>query len=163
MGGCTPCTAVYGRVPRILPDISCQRALDEQIPPWPGTLRDVHRLREAAVEAMVQASAKTRLDATWRTHATRDGRSLQLKPGDSVDFNHRDKSKHGNKDKSRWRGPAEVFDVSQILRGTISIKTRAGKHIHVSTQDIRPHLSCFVVFLCIIPVVVVLFSTSSMR
>ena len=54
VGGCTPYTAVYGRVPRVLLDIYCQRGPGEASVPWPGALRGVHLLREAVVEAMVQ-------------------------------------------------------------------------------------------------------------
>ncbi len=101
------------------------------------------KLREAAIEAMVQESARARLSATWRTHATKDGHALQLRIVDSVDCAIVDDTKKGGKDVSPWKGPAEVVDLSQISRGTISLKTRAGKIVMVRTQNVRPHLHFF--------------------
>ena len=86
VAGSTPYAAVYGRVPRILPDISCVPAPNESRMGVPGSIGYVHRLREASVGAMVQASARARLSASWRTHSTQDGRQMNLKVGGEVEY-----------------------------------------------------------------------------
>ena len=85
-----------------------------------------------------QQNKKTRLDAIWRAHATRDGHSLQLKPGDSVDYHHHVKSKLGNKDESRWRGPAEI--ISMERRAGSAIVKHQGQPLIIPLRHLRRHI-----------------------
>ena len=146
VGGYSPYNAIYGPVTQtqVLPDISCLRAPDEGSFPWLGTLRDGHRLRQAAIACMVRESASKRHDATWRTHDTRDGHALELNPCDCVQYHYRDQCKRGGKKESSWREPAQVVEVSKMPRTAISLITPAGGYIRASEQNCRPHLHFFV-------------------
>ncbi len=91
-------------------------------------------------------SARARINQTWRTKTTQDGRQLDLKLGDYVDYFRKDPTKRGGKDISGWYGPAKVVDLTRITRGSISIRSHAGSGpiLEVRAQDVRPHLQFFV-------------------
>ena len=112
INGYSPYNAVYGRLPDILPDLNC---IDLPVEPgasnMPGTIANTHKLRETAIEAIVSASAKARLNRAMEQRRTPTaGEELNLKPGDLIDF-YREAP---NKSTSGWWGPATVVDTSQI-------------------------------------------------
>ena len=107
----------------------------------PGTLRHCHRLREIAVQAMIQETAKVRAERAIHTRTLPPGQLEQYKPGDLVDFYRPPDSK----DASGWIGPAKVIDPTHMERGTITIR-HVHRPIEVRIGDLRRHMQ-FLVFL----------------
>jgi len=141
INNCTPYNAVYGRVPNILPDIDRPDAINEGALNHPGSIRNVHRLREIAVQAMVEETAKVRAGRALNARSQPTVAPGTYKIGDQVDFYR----KGGSKDVTGWTGPATVLDPYHMDRGTITIR-----HLHrpvdVQVGDIRFHLP-FLVYL----------------
>ena len=71
-----------------------------------GPPRHHHRIREAAIAAMVQESAQLRLERALASKSRITGEQLELQPGDLVDF----WRKVATKEESGWRGPAKVVE-----------------------------------------------------
>ena len=139
----TPYNAVYGRVPKLLPDIdqpnSDDAPVDSQAVPDPGLLRHTHRLREVAVQQMVEGTARARLGRALKTKTLAAGEAENYRVGEEVDYYR----PPNTKDVSGWTGPATITDLTHISHGTIGIRHQ-GKHLHCRIGDIRRHLS----FLC---------------
>ena len=60
VNNCTPYNAVYGRVPHILPSIDQPDCINEASLDHPGMVRHCYRLREIAVQAMIEETASVR-------------------------------------------------------------------------------------------------------
>ena len=117
----TPYNAVYGRVPKMLSDIEQvpdSGTRDSESLPYPGLLRHSHRLREIALQQMIEGTARARLGRALNTKTLPAGQIEGYKVGEEVDF-YRPPS---TKDISGWMGPATVVDVSELSRGHISIR-----------------------------------------
>ena len=67
----TPYNAVYGRVPSLLPNMNQTNAngelSDPESMPLPGVLRNSHRLREIAIQQMIEGTARAKLGRALRT------------------------------------------------------------------------------------------------
>jgi len=114
----SPYNAVYRRTPRTLPSADQIERPDENEQPLPGLIRDTFKLRELAVQAMVQGSAQARLNKSMHTKSTITAEALDLRLGENVDF-HRPPT---SKDVSGWYGPAEVVNMNDVHRGTVTEK-----------------------------------------
>jgi len=139
----TPYNAVYGRVPKILPDINCPDAEHEEDVPKPGLIRHVHRLREIAVQAMIDGTAKARLGRAMHTRTLPAGEREGFQVGEEVDT-YRAPGKFGQKDISGWHGPATIVDLTRVPRGIIAVRSNnIVKDCRVG--DVRRHLAfpCF--------------------
>ena len=140
MNQCTPCNAVYGRVPALLPGIDHTEAPNEQNLSVLGTIRHTHRIREISVQLTIEGAAKARLHRAMQTKSLPAGQREDYRPGDLVDF-HRPPN---SKDASGWIGLATVIDTTHISRGHVTLK-----HIHLPfqcrLQDMRRHIP-FVAF-----------------
>ena len=139
VAGYSPYQAVYGRLPPLLaefePVSDCQ--IDDQSAGIPGISRHHHRLRELAMQAMVEMTAKDRLRRALRSKTRTAQESLQLSVGDQVDF-HRPPS---TKEESGWRGPATLLQV-----GPPALVRWQGRVLQVRTQDLRRSLVYVVMF-----------------
>ena len=100
VGGSTPYNALYGRVPRILPEIEQFDSVGETERLNPGLIRHANRLREISVQAMIEGSARARFGRAINTRTTMAAQKLQLRPGDEVGFF---REPH-DKDTSGWIG-----------------------------------------------------------
>ena len=138
VGGCTPYNALYGRVPQILPSIDQVRPPGEAETLNPGTLAHVHRLREVAVQAMIEGSARARLGRSMNTRTTASAQNLNLQVGEEVDYFRQP----SQKDTSGWIGPATVVDVSRAARGVVSVRYQS-RVLEVQLQHVRRHLHYF--------------------
>ena len=136
----SPYAAVYGRVPQILPDIN-SFDMDPATTTFAPTIRCAQRLREVAVQAIIQQTAYERAQRALSTRSVPAGELLGLKIGDLIDF-HRNQP---TKDISGWSGPAKVIDVTEIGHGTITVRY-ASRPFECRLQDVRRHLA-FLVFL----------------
>ena len=135
VNGSTPYNAVYGRVPRVLPGIDQVDNPNSQSEPSPGMVRHTHRLREISVQAMIEGSARARLGRTNNTRTTMAAQQLDLRVGEEVDFFRAPNTK----DASGWYGPAEVADVSRIIRGIVTVRWQS-RLMEVQLSHIRRHL-----------------------
>ena len=82
VNGSTPYNGLYGRVPSILPSISRITEPSGGLTSEAGTLRQVYRLREISVQAMVEGSARARLGRAMNTRTTLAAQTLGLKVGE---------------------------------------------------------------------------------
>lgn len=137
----SPYNAVYGRVPNILPDINCPDAENEQDVPRPGQMRHTHRVREIAVNAMVDGTATARLGRVMNTRTLPAGQREGYEVGEEVDIY----KPPGTKDVSGWHGPAQIVDITNISRGILSVKSN-NIIKDAKLGDVRRHLQ-FLVFL----------------
>ena len=137
IGGVSPYQALYGRVPPILSEFEPQSdtQLDDSGPGVPGVSRGHHRLRELAVQTIVELTAKQRLDRALKSKTRRPAEQLELQAGDLVDFYRQPTTK----DDSGWRGPATVVTVES---GTITVRWQE-RFFQCRTQDIRRALVMF--------------------
>ena len=97
---------------------------DPESMPLPGVLRNSHRLREIAIQQMIEGTARARLGRALRTKSLAPGEAENYQINEEVDY-YRPPS---NKDTPGWTGPARITDLTQIQRGTIGINHQ-GKSI----------------------------------
>ena len=122
--GRSPYEALYGRVPPLLGTQAAELGTEDD--------RDPARLREIAVQAMVEATAAQRASIAANSKTRPAGQLMGLQTGDLVEF-HRPAV---TKDVSGWKGPAVVTDVTTIDQGTISIRWQS-RVLICRVQDIR--------------------------
>ena len=139
VAGFSPYQAVYGRLPPLMaefePVSDCQ--IDDQSAGIPGISRHHHRLREVAMQSMVEMTAKDRLRRALRSKTRAPHEALQLTVGDQVDF-HRPPS---TKEESGWRGPATLLQV-----GPPVLVRWQSRVLQVRPQDLRRSLVYLVMF-----------------
>ena len=136
----TPYQALYGRVPNVLPDVDlAAAAAQDHDPSLPMVARCAHRLRELNVQAIVEGTAKARLDRAMSTKTKPAGEEFEYQVGDQVEFYTPPESK----DQTGWRGPATIHDLSGLQRGTIGLKWQSFS-ITRKIADIRRALTYMV-------------------
>ena len=101
VGGVSPYNALYGRQPRMLPDLQMPGD-DDHGETLDG--RRERRVREVALQNMIGATSLARVGRALGTRTTPSGAGM-YKEGDLVDFHRRD----GPKDQSGWHGPVPVL------------------------------------------------------
>ena len=99
INGSTPYNAVYGRSPALLPEL---QVLNEDGEISPITDRTLNRVREIAIQTMVNGTAHARILTALRTKSLPSGESQQLTVGDAVEYYR----KNSNKEISGWTGDA---------------------------------------------------------
>ncbi|CAK0821250.1 unnamed protein product, partial [Prorocentrum cordatum] len=139
VAGFSPYQAVHGRLPPLFaefePVSDCQ--IDDQSAGIPGISRHHHRLREVAMQAMVEVTVKDRLKRALRSKTRAPHEALQLAVGDKVDF-HRPPSTKGE---SGWRGLAALLQV-----GPPVLVRWQGRVFQVRPQDFRRSLVYLAMF-----------------
>jgi hypothetical protein len=135
----TPYQAVLGRTPALLPQLSLTDAAQDDGNAQVDLVRYAHRVREVALQSLIEGTAKSRILRALQTRTQRPGEALELVVGQEIEFYR----PPGSKDASGWKGPATVTDLSQMQHGTIGIRWQ-GNNMIVRTQDLRSAL----VFLC---------------
>lgn len=127
--GVSPYTAVLGRVPPLLPDaLAITDDTDVHT-----TAQHTHRLREIAIQCIVEASAQDRLKRASNTITKPAAEEFGYRLGEQVEYWRAPLSK----DVSGWRGPATVCDLSRLEHGRIGIRTRSDNVITCRIQDVR--------------------------
>ena len=133
VGSATPYQAVMGRQPQMLPplaDSSAPSTSDTQNTGDSADGRREARIREIAINSMVQASAMARVSRALGAKTSGSTASL-YKPGDLVDFHRRG----GRKDDPNWHGPVEVVRDSPS-DGNVILKI-GGRELPYRYQDLR--------------------------
>ena len=127
--GHTPYQAVLGRQPVLLPSFDTPNPQDV----------DQQRLREIAVEAIVQEHSRSRIQRALRHHTRPPLEWKELEPGSSVDI----WFEPANKETSGWRGPAKVVSL-QPDEGNVTVRWQ-GRTLDRRPQEVRKHVifSCF--------------------
>lgn len=133
--GESPYKAVLGRQPAALAEF--ENATMSSIADDTGGQHSRHanRLREVAVQSMVEGSAQARLSRAASTQTRVSGQLLDLAPGMAVDIFRVPRSK----DQSGWRGPAEVVSTLNIPDGFVDCKWQ-GRALSVRIADVRKSL-----------------------
>jgi len=131
VGGATPTQAVFGRQPAILPSIDTSPAgCEDETGSMDGHSRGRHRLRELAVQAMVEATARHRIQRALRTKTRPAVQREEYKPDDDVEF----WREPAQKEMQGWRGPGRVVHVE--ADGTIHVRWQGGTVV-CRSQDVR--------------------------
>lgn len=133
VGDATPYQAVFGRTPVMLPgfELVSESSLDDLSAGVAGFSRHDLRIREIALEKMIQHSSRTRLERGMNSKTRLALEQLDLNQGDLVDF----WRKPATKDESGWRGPATVVEV-----GTPMVLRWHNGTLNVRLQDVRRSL-----------------------
>ena len=129
INGQSPYTAVLGRVPSILPD--AVSVADDTV--GAPSSAHTHRLREIAIQAIVEGTARDRMKRALHTPTRTSGEEMEYRVGESVEYFRPPE----NKDASGWRGPATIVDLTRLEHGRIGIRTRADNVISCRVQDVR--------------------------
>ncbi|CAE7581720.1 RE1 [Symbiodinium sp. CCMP2592] len=133
INGCSPYVAVMGRQPALLP--ADDMALPDAVPDIMS--RHTHRLREVAVQAIAEGTARERLKRALKTPTKPAAEEFEFKVGQPVDYWREPVSK----DVSGWRGPATITDLTRLSHGRIGVRTSADQMITCRVQDVRPSLT----------------------
>ena len=133
LNGMSPYAAVIGRIPAILP--SDDTVMSDNVPD--DCSRHVFRVREIAVQAIAEGTARERMKRALHSKTQAAGAELEFKVGQSVDW-HRPPA---HKDASGWRGPGTVVDLSRLEHGRIGIRTNTDQVITCRLQDVRHSLT----------------------
>ena len=138
VGGASPYNAVYGRQPRMLPDL----LLPGDDDPLGETLdgRRERRVREIALQNMIGATSFARVNRALGTRTSHSDRTT-YNPGDLVDYHRRG----GSKDESGWHGPVRVVRNAPEL-GQVIVKLN-GQERPCRLQDVRHTLLVFSTYL----------------
>ena len=139
----TPYNAVYGRVPHLLPNITSheQPVKDGDNEALPGILRHSHRLREIAIQNIIEGTCRARVATASKTRTLPAAQISDYKIGDQVEIYRNP----GNKDSSGWLGPGTICDLTMVSRGAIGVRWQ-GHVMNVKPGDCR-HWMGFPVFL----------------
>ena len=137
VGGVTPYQCIYGRTPAMLPP------LPEEVDVSGAELDELsdrtrHKIRTAALEAMIQATSLARTSRAIRSRAIA-ATEVVYRKGDLVDY-HRPTTK----DVSGWRGPVEVVEYKPE-DGTVLVRLN-GQPRPCRLQDVRHTLFAHVSF-----------------
>ena len=124
-GNASPYEAVFGRTPALLDALHFEAGADI-------SERDCERLRHAAIQSMVQASAQDRLVRASASRTRPAGELLGIEVGDQVEFFR----KPSTKDLSGWHGPATVVDTTSLRDGQLGLRWQ-GRLLTCRLQDIR--------------------------
>eukprot|EP00439_Symbiodinium_sp_Y106_P057262 s2270_g8.t1 len=133
INGCSPYTAVLGRMPTLLPADDC--IMSDGVPDISS--RHTYRLREIAVQAIAEGTAKERMRRALNTQTRPAGEELEYKIGQQVDWFREPPSR----DVSGWRGPGTIVDLSRIEHGRVGVRTSTDQVITCRLQDIRHSLA----------------------
>ena len=108
-----------------------QGAAANQGQPSADNGRFSHRIREIALQTIIEATAIGRLRATLRTHASPAGEQQNYTPGELVDF----WRKPNEKDFRGWNGPATILK-KQPERGMVELQFK-GRPMLARYGDVR--------------------------
>ena len=129
----TPYVSLYGRVPRLLPQIEDITGDARQQDEWGSEgLRHIHRLREVSVASAVTAMAEYRIKMAEKSRTPLAGEQLRLSNGDQVEIFR----KQATKDRPGWIGPASVTDCTELSHGKVTVRWQ-GRHITVPLESVR--------------------------
>ena len=134
VNGYSPYNAVFGRSPNFMLEIEEMTASHRQdaIGNLPGASRHITRLRELAITAITEATAKSRMQLAERTNTRSTAEAQQLQAGQLVEIWRAPPSK----DLVGWRGPCEIISVAGQDDGVIDVRWR-GRTLAVRAQDVR--------------------------
>ena len=127
VGGVTPYNAVYGRQPAMLPPLETPDLPNREEASEAGERQRAY-IREAAVQAMVQATSLARLSRAAHARTAPDS-TREFQVGDLVDIFRKPTSK----DASGWSGP---YRVTKSEPGQVTVQTGRSERTYRS-QDTR--------------------------
>ena len=133
VNGCSPYSAVLGRVPSLLP--SDDALMSDNTSDMAS--KHTYRLRELCVQSIAEGSAKERMRRAMHTPSRPAAEEFEFRLGDSVDY----WREPAHKDASGWRGPAVVADLTRLSHGRIGVRTSTDQVLTCRLQDVRHSLT----------------------
>ena len=137
VGGFSPFQAVLGIHPQFLSELegAGQSALTDDAGGILGASRHSVRLREIALEAMINSTAKMRLQRAEQSKTRIAGQHHDYTVGEAVDIYRQPQTKS----LSGWRGPCTIVSVHDVESGYIDVRWQ-GRVIAARLQDVRRHV-----------------------
>ena len=132
VNGRSPYQAVIGRTPKVLQEFEKQGVSAIADSEGGNLSRHAVRLRELALQSMIEGTAADRLRRAATTNTRAAGELQNLQVGDSIDI----WRTPATKDSVGWRGPATVIGTSNIESGYIDAKWQ-GRAMSVRVADAR--------------------------
>ena len=141
IGGFSPYQAVFGVTPRFLAELENpgQSMLTENEGGIFGSSRHSVRLREIALEAIISATAKARMQRAEHSNTRVPAQAIDLQVGEAVDI----WRQPSQKDLTGWRGPCTIVSTHDLESGYIDVKWQ-GRVMSARMQDVRKSLSLFI-------------------
>jgi hypothetical protein len=135
INGVAPYTAVLGKLPNLLGEF--ERPPVSMLADDVGGSLSKHtsRLREVAIQQMVEGSAQERIKRAQTSQTRLSGAQLELVPGDLVDIYRTPRQK----DNTGWRGPCTVVSTHGVEQGYLDVKW-GGRTMACRIQDVRKAL-----------------------
>ncbi len=136
VNGSTPYQAVLGRQPAMLPPLEggYLGQIDDSHSRAGTNARQQARVREIAACAIIEATAKARLQRADRHHTRAAVELRQLEPRQLVDI----WFEPTNKDCRGWRGPAEIATIN-ASDGNVTVRYQ-GRSLDRQGSEVRPHI-----------------------
>ena len=98
--GATPYHCRFGTQPAMLPDLTAPPDASE------GLGRYIQRIREVALQKVIENTAQSRINRALRSNTTVPGEVMDYQPGELVEFYR----KPNKQDSCGWLGPAKVLE-----------------------------------------------------
>ena len=133
--GKSPYEAVIGRTPKIMQEFEDQGISAIEDSKGGSLSRHAVRLRELAMQAMVEGTAQDRIRRAAQTSTRVSGQLKDIKVGDTVDIYRTPAAK----DAVGWRGPATVIGTANLDDGYFDVKW-GGRAMSVRVADARRSL-----------------------
>ena len=133
VGGYTPQQAVFGQQSALLPDMTMGIAASEDDD------RSTYRLREIALQSMLQATSMERVRRASKSRTQLSTKASEQHVGQIVEF-YRDPP---HKEASGWRGPGEIVHIDHE-RGCVHVKWQ-NRVLICRPQDVRASLMSWLV------------------
>ena len=132
--GQSPYTAVLGRIPNLLLELegNSSSAVIDSSGNIQGVNRHVTRLREIALQAIVEGTARSRLQIAERTKSRPSAAMSGAQIGQMVEIWRQPTTK----DLVGWRGPCRIVSVNQIEHGLIEVEWQ-GRTMSCRLSDVR--------------------------
>eukprot|EP00971_Amphidinium_carterae_P281276 5584632-Amphidinium_carterae.2 len=135
VGGYSPHQAVFGRSPPLL-QLGPDEHSHETIGDGEQDLDKTARVREIALQAMLQSLASDRIKRASKSHTHQAAGEMAISTGDLVDYYRQPVGKTS----PGWRGPAVLVDNSTLTEDGICHVRWQGRVLSVQARDLRPHI-----------------------
>lgn len=141
IGGYSPYQAVFGYTPRYLAELETpnQSEINDSEGGLVGLSRHAIRLREIALESIISATARARMQRADQSKSRLPAQAADYQTGEAVDV----WRQPSQKDLTGWRGPCTIVSTHDADQGYLDIKWQ-GRVMSARLQDIRRSLSLFV-------------------
>ena len=134
IGGKSPYNALFGLQPKFIQELESmgQSAITDGDGGIIGASRHSVRLREIALQSIIETIAKARMVRADATKTRVSGEILGLEVGQLVELYRQP----AQKDLVGWRGPASIVSIADLKDGYVDVKWK-GRVMSVRIPDLR--------------------------